>query len=211
MLSQLDTLAAFAGVEREEKRRICRGLRALRLRRREMARRAYPLSPSDARRVASTLPRNSPMLAAHGLMWLGALRCADLLSLRPGDARWVGSRTLHLTFYQSKQAKLRGAPEEARYWVRRHRTPIRRWLAARTRMTERTLRQLIRHARKTTGRKVTRHSWKRGRLQELARRGASWRTLRVLGRHVSTADTRLYLQGCRTPDTERLVAATRRW
>ena len=219
----LATLGRVMGVPAAEVAGIRRGLASLRLTRRETTTRAAPLSAEVAGKVLAELRtrrvEEPQVLAAATLAWVAALRMADLRSLRARDVTVVSEVWLRVTWWQTKDVKVKGVEVPLTYRLsERDIRFLARWLRRVGRgplfsmdCTRRLLEVTRRHCPLATG-----HSWRRGALQDLARRGGTWGQLAALARHSNVEVTRLYLLGGDSPDTllaeqgSRLISAAMR-
>ena len=97
-----------------------KGLQKLRLRRREMVQQSRPMTQRGwAHTMRELALDGSEARAAAGLMWVCAMRAADLpsLSVPKADITFTGAGggTIRVVSFASKEAKLRGLPTALEY------------------------------------------------------------------------------------------------
>ena len=118
------------------------------------------------------------VLAAALLAWAAALWLADLRSLGRGEVLPVpgASDRVRITWWRSKEARLRGAEVPMEYCLPRLQTVhVLRATGGPERVVF--LRACLARLMSVLRRHMPRaceHSWKRGALQELSRQGGSW-------------------------------------
>ena len=215
--SYMATLSRERGVPTEDLVGLAKGMAADRRLRREPLTQASPLDAAAVELILADLGAREAaepeLLAAGALAWAGALRMADLRSIRAQDVV-VEERALavRVVWWEAKEVRQRGTELPMRYSLPH--APLRALVRCLSGagggylFTEGCVRRLVAATRRRCP-QATGHSWRRGALQHLTLLGATWDQVSALARHQTRGTTRLYLRGAESPDTVLAAAGSR--